>query len=102
VITRGDIMGVLQGGSAATTTVLEAAGTDVAVAFPDETLQDAITRMLRRDVGRLPVVERNNPLKVVGYLGRADILGARIRLQEEEELRERGPGLPSGRRKRAR
>ena len=57
VITRGDIMRVLQKGSAATTTVLEAAGTDVAVTFQDETLQDAITKMLKRDVGRLPVVD---------------------------------------------
>jgi CIC family chloride channel protein len=97
VITRGNIMTVLQKGSAATTTVLEAAGTDVTVAYPDETLQEAITKMLKRDIGRLPVVDRSDPLKVVGYLGRADILAARIRLQEEEELRERGPVLLTGR-----
>ena len=47
--------------------------------------------MLKRNVGRLPVVERNGSRKVIGYLGRADILAVRTRLHEEEELRERGP-----------
>jgi hypothetical protein len=28
---------------------------------------------------------------VVGYIGRADILAARLRRHEEEETRERGP-----------
>jgi CBS domain-containing protein len=63
------------------------------VAFPDETLQDVIARMLQRDVGRLPVVSREDPKKVTGYLGRADILAARLRQHEEEEVREKGPLL---------
>ena len=65
----------------------------VAVTYPDETLQDAIGTMLKRNIGRLPVVARSDPGKVLGYLGRADILAARSRLHEEEELRERGPLL---------
>ncbi len=93
VITRGDIIRVLQRNAASTTTVLEVAGTDVAVTYPDETLHDAIAKMLKRDVGRLPVVDRGDPRRVVGYLGRADILAARNRMHEEEELRERGPLL---------
>ena len=97
VITRGDIMRVIQAGSAAATTVLEAAGTDVAVTYPDETLQEAIATMLKRGVGRLPVVYRDDPRKVVGYLGRADILAARVRIHEEEELREQGPLVTSKR-----
>jgi CBS domain-containing protein len=91
LITRGDLLRVLQDGSAATTTLRGAGATDVAVAFPDETLHVAIARMLKRGIGRLPVVTRADPGKVVGYLGRSDILAARVKLQEEEELRERGP-----------
>jgi len=49
--------------------------------------------MLKRDVGRLPVVDRQEPDRVIGYLGRADILSARLHRQEEEERRERGPLL---------
>jgi len=91
IITRGDVMRVLQAGSAATTPAIEAARTDVVVTWPEETLRDALTRMLARDVGRLPVVEGPASAKVVGYLGRADILRARVRLHQEEQLREPGP-----------
>jgi H+/Cl- antiporter ClcA/CBS domain-containing protein len=85
MVTRGDIMRILQDGSAATTTVLDAGKAEVAVAYPDETLQEAIGRMLKRNVGRLPVVERGDPAKVIGYIGRGEIIAARMRLQEEEE-----------------
>jgi len=91
VITRGDIMRHLQDAAAGTKTVLEAASTNVAATYPDETVDDAIATMLKRNIGRLPVVERNGSRKVLGYLGRADILAARTRLHEEEERRERGP-----------
>jgi chloride channel protein, CIC family len=96
VITRGDIMRSLMEGASGTKTVLEAAGTDLEVAYPDETLQAAVGKMLRRDIGRLPVVDRSEAGRVVGYVGRADILAARARLHEEEELRERGPLLGAG------
>jgi CBS domain-containing protein len=97
IITRGDIIRILQSGAAATTSALEAAGTEVAVVYPDETLREAIARMLARDVGRLPVVERSNPRHVIGYLGRADILAARLRLHDEEQKRETGPLLSPAR-----
>jgi len=91
MITRGDIVRILQEGTEATITVLEAANPDVAYALPEETLQTAIARMLQRDIGRLPVVDSAGTGKVIGYLGRADILAARSRLQQEEGLREKGP-----------
>jgi H+/Cl- antiporter ClcA len=92
VITRGDIMRSLQEG-AATKTVLEAATTDLEVTYPDETLQTAVGKMLKRDIGRLPVVDRPGSGNIMGYVGRADILEARLRQHEEEELREKGPIL---------
>jgi CIC family chloride channel protein len=46
--------------------------------------------MFQQNVGRLPVVERNNPTRIVGYLGRSSILSARMRLHEEEHVRQRG------------
>jgi chloride channel protein, CIC family len=98
IVTRGDIMRELLQGTAATRSVIEVCSRDVEVTYPDETLQASVGKMLRRDVGRLPVVDRADPLKVVGYLGRADILAARTRLHEEEELREKGPLLSVGRR----
>jgi chloride channel protein, CIC family len=97
MVTRGDLLRVLQAGTAATTSVGAAGVTDVAVTFPDETLHEAIARMLKRSIGRLPVVARADPGKVLGYLGRADILAARVKLQEEEEERSRGFSRGNGR-----
>lgn len=90
IITRGDIVRALRQNQTAEMTVAEAGSTDLVVAFPDEPLHAALTKMLDRDVGRLPVVERNNPTRVVGYLGRAAILSARMKMHEEENILQRG------------
>jgi H+/Cl- antiporter ClcA len=90
IITRGDIFRA-ERERGENITALEAGARTPIVAFPDETLQDAIARMLRHDIGRLPVVAREDAGKIVGYLGRADILAARMRHHDEEERRERLP-----------
>jgi CBS domain-containing protein len=90
IITRGDIVRALRQNRAAEMTVLEAGSTDLAVAFPDEPLHVALTKMLDRDIGRLPVVRRNDPRQAVGYLGWAALLSARMRIHEEENVRHRG------------
>jgi CBS domain-containing protein len=93
IVTRGDLIRAQQNEVTRDESVLVAGTPDVLVAFPEETLQDAMRKMLSRGVGRLPVVARDDPRKVVGYLGRADMLAARQRQHEEEERRERGPLL---------
>jgi H+/Cl- antiporter ClcA len=90
IITRGDIIRSFERSRDDKLTVLEAGCTNLIVAYADETLHDAIARMLKRDIGRLPVVDRDNPRKMIGYLGRAGILAARERYHREEELRSRG------------
>ena len=90
IITRGDIVRALRQKQNSEMTVAEAGSMDLVVAFPDEPLYAALTKMLERDVGRLPVVERKNPGCVVGYLGRAAILSARMKFHEEENIRQRG------------
>ena len=91
IITRSDALRALQQDPAGTATVLAAGQTQLIVTFPDETLYDAIAKMLKHNLGRLPVVEREDHRQAVGYLGRADILAARMRHHEEEESRSRGP-----------
>ncbi len=88
IITRRDILRALR--QAPDITAAQAGTADLVVTFPNESLHAALTKMLDRDVGRLPVVERGDPTRVVGYLGRAAILSARMRLHEEETIRERG------------
>ena len=90
IITRGDIVRALRKKQPAEMTVAEAGSLDLTVAFPDEPLHTALTKMLNRNVGRLPVVERNNQSKVVGYLGRAAILSARMKIHEEENILQKG------------
>jgi CIC family chloride channel protein len=92
IITRGDVVRAMQRNG--DMTVLEAGQQDLIVTYRDELLDDAITKMLRNDVGRLPVVERANPAKLAGYLGRANVLQARVKQIDEENVRERG-GTPA-------
>jgi chloride channel protein, CIC family len=89
IITRGDLVRALDK-SPNGSTVLEAGTQHLIVAFPDEILHDAVTRMVHHDIGRLPVVRRDNPRLILGYLGRASIMTARLRRHEEEHHREAG------------
>lgn len=93
IITRGDIVRALRQNESAEGTVLEAGSANLVVTFPDEPLHTALDKMLNRGVGRLPVVEHDNQTKVVGYLGRAAILSARMKIHEEENIRQKGWSL---------
>jgi H+/Cl- antiporter ClcA/CBS domain-containing protein len=55
-----------------------------AVAFPDSSLREAADLMVREDIGRLAVVERAAPRRVVGIITRSDLLGAHARRLDEE------------------
>ena len=81
-------------------TVLEAGSSNPVVAYPKEVLYDAAARMLRSNVGRLPVASWEEPGKPVGYLGRSQVMAARLRRLEEEYVRE--PGWMKGRRRESR
>lgn len=90
IITRGDVLRAIEQGMPPETTILETGSATPITAFPDESLHDAIDRMLRNRIGRLPVVQRENSGALVGYIGRAEILEARRKRMEDESLREEG------------
>jgi CBS domain-containing protein len=90
VITRGDVMRALDADPSGASTVLDAGRRDVVVTYPDEMLHEASAKMLRNNIGRLPVVDREDGQRVVGYLGRAGIMAARLRRLDEEHVREPG------------
>ena len=90
VITRGDVMRALNVDPSGAVTVLDAGSHDVVVTYPDEMLHDASAKMLRNNIGRLPVVDRKDRRRVVGYLGRPGIMAARLRRLDEEHVREPG------------
>jgi CBS domain-containing protein len=90
IITRADLMRSLELDPSGKATVLEVSSRDLVVTYPDEVLYEAAAGMLRANVGRMPVVSREDPKKVVGYLGRSGIISARLRRLEEEHVREPG------------
>ncbi len=101
ILTRGDVVRALSQTATAghLRTVLDAAGAtgdEVHVSFADETVHAVVGRLLRQGIGRCPVVARADQQQIIGYLGRANILCARMRFYEEEEVRERSFATPPG------
>jgi CBS domain-containing protein len=90
IITRGDLLRALDRDPSGAMTVLDAASKNLIVTYPDELLHEASSKMLRNNIGRLPVVERNDSRQIVGYLGRKGVLAARLRRLDEEHVREPG------------
>lgn len=90
VVTQGDLLRALEKDSTGRQMVSDAGGHELIVAFPDERAFDALYRMLQNNIGRLPIVSRENPQKMVGFLNRSSILSAWTRQIEEENVREHG------------
>jgi H+/Cl- antiporter ClcA len=90
LVTRGDLMKALRRGDGGAQTVLEVGERQLVVAHEDETVREALVKMLRHGIGRLPVVARDDPRRVVGYLGRAGVLSARMGWFRAEHARSRG------------
>jgi CIC family chloride channel protein len=90
IVTQGDLLRALEADPKGGITVLEAGSNTPTVAFPDEMVHDAMFRMLQQNIGRLPVVSRENPRQMVGYFNRSSLLNAWTRQMEEEGVREHG------------
>ncbi len=92
MVTLQDVERALQRG-AHQATALEIATRDVRVTFPDETLASALRHFAERDIGRVPVVDRHHPRRLVGMLRRANIVCAYAQaahgLQERHHAAER-------------
>jgi CBS domain-containing protein len=90
IVTQGDLLRALEKDPKGRGSVLDAGTKKPVLAYPDELAVDALHRILQSDVGRLPVVSREDPLRLVGYLNRASLLSAWTRQIDEEGLREHG------------
>ncbi len=78
VVTRRDLLDPAHAESVIVRTIVSRRP---AVVFESNTLREAADHMVHESVGRLPVVRRDDPLRVVGILSRSDLLSAhRIRL----------------------
>jgi CBS domain-containing protein len=90
ILTRGDLVRGLERDPSGSLEAVAAGSARPHVAYPDETLSEALARMLHHHCGRLPVVDRANPRRIVGYLGRAAMLEAGRRRLHEDQVREPG------------
>jgi H+/Cl- antiporter ClcA/CBS domain-containing protein len=87
VLTRRDLVGSLENESVPLSTLITRAPV---VVFTENSLRDAADQMVRASVGRLPVVERTAPRRVLGMVSRSDLLSAHAgRLDAGERKRGR-------------
>ncbi|MHA1582900.1 MAG: chloride channel protein [Candidatus Baldrarchaeia archaeon] len=56
--------------------ISEISSKDIVVAYPDETVHVALDKMYENNVGRLPVVDRKDPKRLLGIISKHDILRA--------------------------
>src|SRR5438067_7635057 len=85
VVTRRDL---LDPERAPTLRVRDLVRRPASIVFEDSTLREAADHMVREGVGRLPVVSRDDPSRVIGMLTRSDLLSAHKRRLEEIDLAE--------------
>ncbi|HUJ32385.1 MAG TPA: chloride channel protein [Candidatus Acidoferrum sp.] len=90
IVTQRDLLRALEEDPSGMRPVLSAEPRRLIVAYDDELAYDALLRMLQNDVGRLPVVTRENPKRLVGFLNRASFLAAWKHHIGEEYAREAG------------
>jgi H+/Cl- antiporter ClcA/CBS domain-containing protein len=94
VVTRSNLIELSQPEELERRTVGELISQPPVVAYTDETCRAAAEQMADAEVGRLPVVTRERPRRVVGILTRSDLLKGRERYLEHEQRRERHLYLP--------
>lgn len=73
------------------------AGQPVVTAYPDEYLEGIVNRMMALNIGRLPVIARDDG-RLVGYIGWKDLLHVRGKIVAEETQRMAFFGIGRGRR----
>ena len=62
------------------------------VTYPDETVHQALDKMYVKDIGRLPVVDRSDPTKIIGIISKHDILKA-FELAARKAIEEAAEGV---------
>lgn len=98
VITIQDLARAKERGMWENRTVREIATRSVMTVFADDPMWVALKRLGTRDVGRLPVVDRQQPHRLLGLIRRSDIVRAyQVGIGRRLDLQERADRLRLGR-----
>ncbi|BCL83909.1 chloride channel protein [Ktedonobacteria bacterium brp13] len=89
VMTRNELQKMLQDRRGEDDQLKKLASTHPVVSYPDEPLRAVVYRMAESGFTRFPVVERDDPQKLLGIVSLGDLLKARTRNLAEERHRER-------------
>jgi chloride channel protein, CIC family len=90
LVTRGDLVRALDREDGEDTTVMDLGSRRLVVTHPDELLEEATGKMIAHDIGRLPVVDRDDPSRLVGLLGRAGVMAVWLHATRDEHTRDSG------------
>jgi CIC family chloride channel protein len=90
IVTRDDVLEALGRADGRPARAIEAGVRGPLVCHPDDTVHDAVEIMAHHGVGRLPVVARDDPRRILGCFGHAGVLAARARRLRDERQREPG------------
>jgi CIC family chloride channel protein len=97
IVTLQDLARAKERGPIDNLRVRDIATRSVLSVFPDEPMWVALKRLGTRDVGRLPVVDRQNPNRLLGLIRRSDIVRAyRVGISRRMDLQERADKLRLG------
>ena len=90
LVTRGDLVRALDRDDGEAATVEELGSRRLVVTHGDELLEEATAKMIAHDIGRLPVVDRDDPSRLVGLLGRAGVMAVWLHASRDEHARDSG------------
>ena len=90
LVTRGDLVRALEREDGENATVSDLGSRRLIVTHDDELLEEATAKMIAHDIGRLPVVDREDPTRLVGLLGRAGVMAVWLHATREEQTRDSG------------
>jgi len=88
IVTQSDVLRSLQEGKGECK-VIEVGSTELITCYEDDLLSNVVIKMLRNDIGRMPVVEREDASKLVGYIDRSNLMAGPMKWYEDEHLKER-------------
>jgi H+/Cl- antiporter ClcA/CBS domain-containing protein len=90
LLTRGDLVRAFGRDDSEGFSVFDIGSQHLVVAYPDELLEEATAKMIAHDIGRLPVVDRADPTKLLGLLGRAGVMAVWMHATRDEHARDSG------------